>query len=87
MLVVWGSEFNIQAAGGEDVHVQEAQKRLLQMVGQLRLLDISQRGGFTALADITFLHAVTQHWFHAERDYKVRNRMLAALVLVSTALL
>lgn len=41
------------------------------MVHELRQLDMALNGGFTALADIGFLHAATHHWFLAEREYKV----------------
>ena len=51
--------------------MQDAQRQLCELVEQLRHIDLAQGGGFTALADITLLHACTQHWFFAERDYKV----------------
>lgn len=50
---------------------QDARHKLTEAVRQLRDIDKAQGGGLTALADITYLYAATQHWFFAERDYKV----------------
>lgn len=49
---------------------REARSKALQLVEQVRAIDVAQGGGFTALADIFFLCAFTRHWFYAERDYK-----------------
>ena len=61
----------VRLPDGETV-LQDARSRLYGLVEQLRRIDVAQGGGFTALADIAFLYAATQHWFYAERDYKVQ---------------
>lgn len=51
---------------------QEAQAQLLLMVEVLRDIDTERKGGHTAAADVAYLYAMTQVWFTAERNYKVR---------------
>lgn len=52
---------------------QEAKMQLLLMVDVLRDIDVDHKGGHTAAADMAYLYAMTQVWFTAERDYKVRT--------------
>lgn len=42
------------------------------MVEVLRDIDNERKGGHTAAADMAYLYAMTQVWFTAERNYKVR---------------
>lgn len=51
--------------------VQEAKVQVLLMVEVLRDLDMDNKGGHTAAADMAYLYAMTQVWFTVERNYKV----------------
>ena len=42
----------------------------------LRATDEVVGGGFTALADVAYMYACTQHWFQFSGGYQVRGRAL-----------